>query len=152
MAPDEGQVKGNMKPHLWQREISLLVQQALLYISGEEASIDALAKAKFYRKTSTFGEIFYLRQYGGRSFLDQIIVEFYPRNDLFDRRAALTMSVKGLVEHDVQTKMTETLRQQGFSPGNTLDTGFTVYSDGKTEIEVFAYVKDESASISIRKT
>lgn len=121
-------------------------------MSGEEVSNDALAEAKFNRKTSTFGETFYLRQYGGRSFLDQIIVEFYPSDDLFERRAALTMSVKGLVEDAVRTRLTENLRQHGFISSNTRDTGFTVYSNGKMEIEVFVYAKDESASISIRKT
>lgn len=93
-----------MKPHLWQNEISLLVQQSLLFISGSEVSDDALSKAKFHRKTATFRGPFYLRQYGGRSLLDQMVVEYSPKDDLFNRRAALTMSAAGLVEHDVQTK------------------------------------------------
>lgn len=48
--------------------------------------------------------------------------------------------------------MTENLHEGGFVPGKTLDTGYTTYSDGSSEIEVFVYVEDESASISLRKT
>ncbi|MGB5836632.1 MAG: hypothetical protein WBH14_06220 [Albidovulum sp.] len=122
------------------------------FVSGSEVSDDALSKAKFHRKTATFRGPFFLRQYGGRSLLDQIGVEYSPKDDLFNRRAALTISVAGLVEHDIQTRMTENLHESGFVPGKTLDTGYTTYSDDSSEIEVFVYVKDESESISLRKT
>ena len=131
--------------------MALLVEQSLLYISGNEVSDDALSKAKYRRQTPTFREPFYLRQYGGSSFLDQIVVEFSPKDDLFGRRSALTMSVRGITEHDVRTKVTANLSKNGYHPRSTRNTGYTEYSDGTTEIEAFIYVQGDDVSISIRR-
>jgi hypothetical protein len=129
----------------------LLVQQSLLYISGGEVSDEALSKAKYRRPEWEYGEPFYLRQYGGRCLGDQIVVAFKPKDNLFDRRAAITMGIKAMTDHEIRTKLTEDLSANGFVQGDERDDGFTAFSDNKTNIEVSIYLKHDTASISIRK-
>lgn len=140
------------KPHLWEREIALLVQQSLLHVLGGEVSQDALSQAKYHHQTSSFRSPFYLRQYGGNSLLDQIVVEFSPKDDMFERRAALTMSVKDMEGHTLRTKIAENLRDAGFVMSSAGTLGYKSYTDGKSNIEVFVHKTEEDAVVSIRKT
>ncbi|TMM55394.1 hypothetical protein [Sulfitobacter sabulilitoris] len=139
------------RPHLWEKEIALLIKQSLLYISGGEVSDDVLSEAKYHRQKPSFRTPFYLRQYGGKSFLDQIVVEFSPKDDLFERRAGLNISVRDLEGDNLRSKIAENLLESGFSPVGALDNGFIAYTDGKSDLEVFIHQTEEDATVSIRK-
>lgn len=151
MTPHDRHSVGSTKPHPWQREFSLVVEQALLHVSGGAISEDALSRARYRLQTPTFREPFYLRRYGRLRSADSIVFSVYPADDLFTRRAAVTMYIKDLAEQDVRTRMSETLQIGGFVQGDTLDSGYTAYSDGLTDLEVFIHARDIYTSISIRR-
>ena len=136
---------------MWVADLALLVEQSLIYITDGKVDHDLLTKARFRKQSPTFRNDFYLRTYGGRNLRDQIVYEFSPKDDIFEHRAAITMSLIGIDQLDVQTAMNENFAKHGFRAFELLETGYRVYSDGVSDIEVFFMLHNDTASISIRK-